>query len=123
MTPAVVVFRAASNEAAQLLPDSLGGWLALLVTTGVVAAGAWRIVRALVHIQDALKQLEPNGGESLRDAVNRIEASQGRAEARDDRIETKVDRTEEKVASTEEKVDRFGERLDAVEVNRGNRRH
>lgn len=51
------------------------------VSTAVMAVaallgGIWWIIRKLVKIAEAVKQLHPNGGSSLADKVNKISAKQ-----------------------------------------------
>lgn len=52
----------------------LAGQVAMAITAlGALLAGAWWLVRRIVHIADAVDQLLPNGGASLKDQVTRIE--------------------------------------------------
>jgi hypothetical protein len=52
----------------------LGGGSAALLAIGALARGAWRINRRIVVIVDAVKELAPNGGRSIKDTVTRTEA-------------------------------------------------
>lgn len=51
----------------------LGGSAAALLAIGALARGAWRINRRIVTIVDAVKELSPNGGGSIKDTVTRTE--------------------------------------------------
>lgn len=51
----------------------LGGGAAALLTLGALARGLWRINRRVVIIVDAVQELAPNGGRSIKDVVTRTE--------------------------------------------------
>lgn len=51
----------------------LGGSAAALLAIGALARGIWRINRRIVTIVDAVKELSPNGGRSIKDTVTRTE--------------------------------------------------
>lgn len=51
----------------------LGGGAAALLALGALARSAWRINRRIVVIVDAVKELTPNGGRSIKDTVTRTE--------------------------------------------------
>lgn len=51
----------------------LGGGAAALLALGALARAAWRINRRIVVIVDAVKELTPNGGRSIKDTVTRTE--------------------------------------------------
>lgn len=44
-----------------------------LLAIGGLASGAWWVMRKLVHIAEAVKELTPNGGSSIKDQIGRIE--------------------------------------------------
>lgn len=71
---------------------ALGAGSAALLAIGALARGIWRISRRTVFIVDAVKELAPNGGQSIKDTVTR---------------------TEEKVDATAEDLRRLRERFDA----------
>lgn len=50
-----------------------GGGAAALLAIGALARGIWRINRRIVTIVDAVKELSPNGGRSIKDTVTRTE--------------------------------------------------
>lgn len=77
----------------------LGGGSAALLAIGAVARSAWRINRRLVVIVDAVKELAPNGGRSIKDTVTRTER--------------KVDETASKVDATAEDLRQLREQFDA----------
>ena len=56
--------------------------LTVLTIAGIVLAGLFFIIDA--RVSKVTRELKPNGGSSLRDAVDRIEKAQ-------DRIESKID--------------------------------
>lgn len=51
----------------------LGGGSAALLAIGALARSVWRINRRIVTIVDAVKELAPNGGHSIKDTVTRTE--------------------------------------------------
>lgn len=51
----------------------LGAAAAALLAIGAAAAGLWRISRRTIIIVDAVKELAPNGGRSIKDTVTRTE--------------------------------------------------
>ena len=51
----------------------LGGGAAALLAIGALARSVWRINRRIVTIVDAVKELSPNGGRSIKDTVTRTE--------------------------------------------------
>lgn len=77
----------------------LGGSAAALLAIGAAARGAWRINRRIVVIVDAVKELAPNGGRSIKDTVTRTER--------------KVDETAGKVDATAEGLRQLREQFDA----------
>ncbi len=50
-----------------------GGGSAALLAIGALARGIWRINRRIVTIVDAVQELSPNGGRSIKDTVTRTE--------------------------------------------------
>jgi hypothetical protein len=50
-----------------------GGGAAALLAIGALARGVWRINRRIVTIVDAVRELSPNGGRSIKDTVTRTE--------------------------------------------------
>lgn len=50
-----------------------GGGAAALLAIGALARGVWRINRRIVTIVDAVRELTPNGGRSIKDTVTRTE--------------------------------------------------
>lgn len=50
-----------------------GGGAAALLAIGALARSVWRINRRIVTIVDAVKELSPNGGRSIKDTVTRTE--------------------------------------------------
>lgn len=77
----------------------LGAGAAALLALGALARGLWRVNRRLVVIVDAVKELAPNGGRSIKDTVTRTER--------------KVDEVVEKADATAEDLRRLRERFDA----------
>jgi hypothetical protein len=51
----------------------LGGGSAALLAIGALARGVWRVNRRLVVIVNAVRELAPNGGHSIKDTVTRTE--------------------------------------------------
>ena len=77
----------------------LGGCAGLLAMAKL-AQGAWRLNRRIVRIADAVTELSPNSGHSIKDTVHRVES--------------KIDRTEKKVGRTEKKAGRTEAKLNAL---------
>lgn len=76
----------------------LGAGAAALLTLGALARGAWRINRRIVVIVDAVQELAPNGGGSIKDTVTRTER--------------KVDETAQKVDETVQELCELKRRFD-----------
>lgn len=51
----------------------LGSSAAALLALGALARGLWRVNRRIVVIVDAVRELTPNGGHSIKDTVTRTE--------------------------------------------------
>lgn len=66
--------RPSTREARMDLLIWLGGGAAALLALGALARSVWRINRRIVVIVDAVKELTPNGGRSIKDTVTRTEA-------------------------------------------------
>lgn len=62
----------------------LGGGAAALLALGALARSVWRINRRIVTIVDAVKELTPNGGRSIKDTVTRTERKVDETAARVD---------------------------------------
>lgn len=75
-----------------------GGGAAALLALGALARGLWRINRRIVTIVDAVKELTPNGGRSIKDTVTRTER--------------KVDDTATKVEDTARELCELKQRFD-----------
>lgn len=45
-----------------------------LLAVGGLLSGGWWAARKLVHIADAVKELSPNGGGSIKDQITRIDS-------------------------------------------------
>ena len=69
----------------------LGGGAAALLAIGALARSVWRINRRIVTIVDAVKELSPNGGRSIKDTVTRTER--------------KVDETAQELAELRQRFD------------------
>jgi hypothetical protein len=77
----------------------LGAGAAALIAIGALARGIWRINRRIVVIVNAVKELAPNGGRSIKDTVTRTER--------------KLDETACKVDATTEGLRQLREQFDA----------
>jgi hypothetical protein len=51
----------------------VGGGAAALVAIGTLLRGAWNLNRRIVVIAGAVRELAPNGGSTMKDAVTRTE--------------------------------------------------
>lgn len=69
----------------------LGGGAAALLALGALARSMWRINRRIMVIVNAVQELTPNGGRSMKDTVTRTEA--------------KVDENTEKLCELERRFD------------------
>lgn len=76
----------------------LGGGAAALLAIGALARGLWRINRRIVVIVDAVKELVPNGGRSIKDTVTRTERKV-------DDTAAKVDENTQKLCELERRLD------------------
>ncbi|MEV2277883.1 hypothetical protein AB0I72_20085 [Nocardiopsis sp. NPDC049922] len=52
---------------------TIGGAAGALLTIGALIRAAWRANRRIVRIANAVDELVPNGGNSIKDQVTRIE--------------------------------------------------
>lgn len=52
---------------------SIGGSAGAVAAVSVVARGAWRSARRIVRIAEAVEELTPNSGHSIKDTVTRID--------------------------------------------------
>lgn len=75
-----------------------GGGAAALLAIGALIRAVWRISRRTVFIVDAVKELAPNGGRSIKDTVTRTER--------------KVDETAQKVDETARELCELKRRFD-----------
>lgn len=75
-----------------------GGGAAALLALGALVRGLWRINRRIVVIVDAVRELAPNGGHSIKDTVTRTEE--------------KVDETVAKVEETTRELCELKRRFD-----------
>lgn len=77
-------------------------WLGIaagsLLATGTLARALWRINRRIVLIVDAVKELSPNGGRSIKDTVTRTERKL-------DETASKVDENTQKLCELEHRLD------------------
>jgi len=71
----------------------VGGGAAALLAIGALARGVWRINRRIVTIVDAVQELSPNGGRSIKDTVTRTEQKVDDAASKVDATAAKVDDT------------------------------
>jgi hypothetical protein len=70
----------------------LGGGAAALLAIGALVRSMWRINRRIVTIVDAVRELAPNGGGSIKDTVTRTER--------------KLDETTQEVCELRDRLDR-----------------
>lgn len=70
----------------------LGGGAAALLALGALLRGIWALNRRLVVILDAVGELAPDGGESVRDVVTRTEAKVDQAAAQLKELECRFER-------------------------------
>jgi len=71
----------------------LGGSAAALLAIGAFVRGMWRLNRRIVIIVDAVQELSPNGGRSMKDTVTRTEQKVDDAASKVDATAAKVDDT------------------------------
>lgn len=69
----------------------LGAGAAALLALGALARGLWRVNRRIMVIVDAVRELTPNGGHSIKDTVTRTEE--------------KVDKTARELCELKERFD------------------
>lgn len=70
----------------------LGGGAAALLAISALARTLWRVNRRIVTIVDAVRELAPNGGRSIKDTVTRTER--------------KLDETTQEVSELKDRLDR-----------------
>lgn len=82
-----------------------GGGAAALLALGALARGLWRINRRIVTIVDAVKELTPNGGRSIKDTVTRTERKVDETSAKVDDTATKVEDTARELCELKQRFD------------------
>jgi len=83
----------------------VGGGAAALLAIGALARGVWRINRRIVVIVDAVKELTPNGGRSIKDTVTRTERKVDDTAAKVEETATKVDETARELCELKRQFD------------------
>ncbi len=68
-----------------------GGSIAAVLGGARIVAGAWRINRRIVKISDAVVELSPNSGHSIKDKVNETAETAARTEAKVDDLTARLD--------------------------------
>lgn len=83
----------------------LGGGAAALLALGALARSVWRINRRIVVIVDAVKELTPNGGRSIKDTVTRTERKVDETAAKVDDTAAKVEDTARELCELKRQFD------------------
>lgn len=83
----------------------LGGGAAALLALGALARSVWRINRRIVVIVDAVKELTPNGGRSIKDTVTRTERKVDETAAKVDDTAAKVEDTARELCGLKRQFD------------------
>lgn len=83
----------------------LGGGSAALLAIGALARCTWRINRRIVTIVDAVKELAPNGGHSIKDTVTRTERKVDDAAQKVEEAAQKVDGTAQELRELKRRFD------------------
>lgn len=84
-------------------------WLGIaagsVLMIGALARGGWRFLRLVVFIGEAVKELLPNGGSSMKDTVTRTEQKVDDTALRVDDTASKVDENTRKLGELERRLD------------------
>lgn len=83
----------------------VGGGAAALLAIGALARGVWRINRRIVTIVEAVQELAPNGGKSIKDTVTRTERKVDDAASKVDAAAAKVDDTARELLELKRRFD------------------
>lgn len=83
----------------------LGAGAAALIAIGALARGIWRINRRIVVIVNAVQELSPNGGRSIKDTVTRTEEKVDDTASKVDATAVKVDETARELCELKERFD------------------
>jgi methyl-accepting chemotaxis protein len=83
----------------------LGAGAAALLALGALARGLWRVNRRIVVIVDAVRELTPNGGHSIKDTVTRTEEKVDETASKVDATAAKVDETARELCELKERFD------------------
>jgi hypothetical protein len=83
----------------------LGAGAAALIAIGALARGVWRINRRIVVIVNAVQELSPNGGRSIKDTVTRTEEKVDDTASKVDATAVKVDETARELCELKERFD------------------
>jgi hypothetical protein len=83
----------------------LGGGAAALLAIGALARSMWRLNRRIVVIVDAVQELSPNGGRSMKDTVTRTEQKVDDAASKVDATAAKVDDTARELGELKTRFD------------------
>lgn len=73
------------------LVKNIGAVATSVMAVAALLGGIWWLVRRIVKITDAVQQLKTNGGSSLADKINRIEASQKEMTVSIEKLSTDVE--------------------------------
>ena len=69
----------------------LGDYAGAIIAVGSLLGGGWWLFRYLVRIDEAVKELKPNNGSSLKDQVTRIDHRVNELSGRVDELSGRVD--------------------------------
>ena len=85
----------------------LGDYAGAVAAVGAVLGGGWWFARYLIRIDEAVRELKPNNGSSLKDQVTRIDQ-------RVDSLSGRVDEITNRVDDIGSRVDSMGGRLERL---------
>lgn len=100
--------------AGQSAVTDLGAVAAALLAIGAFLAGMLGLLRRVLRaeIQPIVEQFSNNGGSTLRDLADRLEAAQNGQTERLGSIEAALDRSADRMAALEESVGRLDRKVD-----------
>ena len=90
----------------------LGDYAGAVAAVGAVLGGGWWFARYLIRIDEAVRELKPNNGKSLKDQVTRIDQRVDSLSGRVDALNGRVDDISSRVDTIDGRLERLTGRFD-----------